>query len=160
VEDQEPILQMALKKAKETVFIIGNRRMIPVLFIQMYRGIVLCYYSSVLVTMSVEQAKVEDDPTRKLQAGVFLMIFFGIAEVLGGVVAGRLINALGKRFGINFLTILGITAALGLPVLVASKVPFVLFSFKGWPYYTEAALWGFADSSLNTSIIGLLVMSN
>eukprot|EP00826_Nyctotherus_ovalis_P044999 TRINITY_DN4917_c0_g2_i3.p1 TRINITY_DN4917_c0_g2~~TRINITY_DN4917_c0_g2_i3.p1 ORF type:complete len:151 (+),score=45.04 TRINITY_DN4917_c0_g2_i3:925-1377(+) len=148
---------MAAKKAKETFLIMGDRKMVPVLFMQMYRGIVLSYYSSVLVTMSLNQDKAPDNPTIRLQKSVFLMIFFGIAEVIGSVTAGRLINSLGKRFGVNLLTILGVTAAIGLPVLVMCRVPFTSFSISGWPYYTEAALWGFADSALNTSIIGLLV---
>jgi len=148
---------MAIKKAKETVLIIGDKKMIPVLFIQMYKGAVLCYYSSVLVTTSINQANIGDNTEDKLQAGVSLMIFFGIAGVLGAIIAGRLINTFGKRFGINFFTILGVTAALGMPILVSSNVPFVPYSFEGWPYYTEAALWGLADSTLNTSLIGLLV---
>ena len=143
---------MVIKKAKDTLFIMGNKRMIPVLFILMYRGIVLSYYSSVLVSLSLNQLTESLEPTKKTQKGVFLMIFFGIAEVTGAIASGRLIKILGKRFGVCLLIILGVLAIVEMPVLVYSKVPY------GWPYYVEAALWGFADSSLNTSIIGLLVI--
>ncbi len=58
---------------------------------------------------------------------------------------------MGKRFGVYLTVITGVAACLGVLILAYVKISY------GWPHYIAAAMWGLADSTLNTSLIGLLV---
>lgn len=151
-DNAKPMWDAIVSKAKDTFFMFGNKQFIPILFYELYRGIVLTYYSGVLVVLTIKQDQhLSNEKVEKARMGASIMIFFGIAEVSGAAITGRLIKMMGKRFGIYLVGVLGLTANIAMLSLVYNKVHF------GWPYYIEAALWGFADSSLNTSIIGLLV---
>ena len=128
-------------------------KMIAVYGMQLYKGIILTYYSGVLVLDTMKQRHTPtDNHVDKARLGATLLIFFGIMEVVGAMGSGRLIKALGKRYGIYLLTVIGIATCLGILALTYKKVEF------GWEYYVQASLWGLADATLSTSLIGLLVI--
>jgi len=127
--------------------------MICLEFMQIYRGLLNSYFTGVLVLDCMKQRDDNEDNTvYKAQLGATIMMSLGAMEVIGAVVTGRLIKKFGKRFGLHFISAVGLICCLFMISLLSNNITF------GWPYYIAAALWGFADSSLSTSLTPLVVI--
>jgi MFS family permease len=98
----------------------------------------------------MKQRKAKDDAVYKAQLGATIMMTLGAMEVIGAVLTGRLIKKFNKRFGVHFLSAVGLICCLYMIILLSNDVTF------GWQYYIAAALWGLADSAISTSLIALL----
>lgn len=146
------VSSIMIPKMKQTFLTMIKPRMLCVIFMQVYRGFLNAYYTGELVTRCMGQRHEKDDSlVRKAQLGAAVMIPLGVMEVVGAVAAGRLIKRFGKRFGVHLLTVVGIICCVLMISLLVKDVSF------GWPYYVASAFWGFADSTVSTSLIALLV---
>lgn len=152
-EDNEDtsIWAMVIPKVKQTFFLMLKPRMLCVIPLEIYRALLNAYYSGELVNHCMKQRHDENpDTVKRAQLAATIMITLGVMEVVGAMVTGRLIKRFGKRFGVHFLSAIGLICCIYMISLLAANVDF------GWPYYIAAALWGFADSSISTSLIALL----
>jgi len=68
-------------------------------FLIFQTGIVVAYYSGLLVklvAMTVKGDSLEGDTSKPIKFALLVMTVFGCAEVIGGFLAGKIIQVIGK----------------------------------------------------------------
>ena len=76
------------------------------------------------------------------------MIFFGLAEIIGGIASGGIIHKIGHRYSLYILYPLTFLTYLGSVVAILDSI--------NWDWYIVCFLWGLMDSFsnvLNNSIL-------
>lgn len=125
---------------RSTVRMLFTVKMLKVLMLMIASGLVLAVYSGLLVKMI---SNTIEDKDSKLTKSLYCMIVFGVGEVLGAIVIGKIIDFASNKAGVFCVMIIfAVTTAVS--VYTHSRNHYDVF------WFFTAFAWGFTDSTSYT----------
>ncbi len=140
-----------LDSIKSTFRLFFSRRMVSLCPYIIYAGMIGAYFCGV-VPILAEDAMRKVGITDKILVNketAKIMIFFGIADSVGGYVFGKLTHSLGKRIGMLIVLVVGLVSML-YTYIVCYYVPY------GFAWLFVEFFMGLCDGSVNPIVMALL----
>ena len=150
-----PSYKEVMEKTKDSIASTFNlffsKKMIPLWPYIAYAGMIGAYFCGVVPVLAQDAMNKEGiiDKILVNQETAKMMIFFGIADSIGGYVFGKLTARLGVRFGMALILVVGLFSILYIYVVVY-YIPYGIF----W-WFIEFAM-GLCDGSVNPIVQALL----
>ncbi len=108
-----------MQKTKETKRVIAStfsvmvsKKMVTLHLYIIYAGVVVTYFCGmvpILVNDKLKHQGITDKVTINRYTAL-VMIFFGLADAIGGYFCGKITNVLGKRMGMLVILLIGLLA--------------------------------------------------
>lgn len=117
-------------------------------------GISIAFYVGLLVPIMVLQQKHDEryahlDEKIQTSNALFAMVPFGVAEIIGSIVEGQIIDKLGNRTAIMFnLVVISVTI-----IIVCWNIWYLQFGFGS---FLMCGCWGLLDTVFNVQIFRTL----
>lgn len=121
---------------------LKTAKMLKVVAFIVSSGLILAFYSGMLVKLI---SNTVDDVSEKLTKALLWMIVFGIGEVLGAILIGKLIEKTNNKSSVFWVTILVMITC----VTTAFQHSRQTYDFV---WFGVTFLWGLCDSTINTTI--------